>query len=34
MKITVYQQLPKEAAKIREKVFIEEQGLCEEFDDT
>ncbi|HIX15234.1 MAG TPA: GNAT family N-acetyltransferase [Candidatus Hungatella pullicola] len=34
MKITVYQQLPKEAAKIREKVFIEEQGFCEEFDDT
>ncbi len=29
-----YQQLPPEAAAIREQVFIEEQGFAEEFDET
>lgn len=30
----IYDKLPKEAQKIREEVFIKEQGFCDEFDET
>ncbi len=33
MKIKIYDFLPREAMKIREKVFVEEQGFLEEFDE-
>ncbi len=32
MTIKTYNELPAEAAKIREEVFVREQGFCEEFD--
>lgn len=34
MKIEIYEGLPKEAKLIRQTVFVEEQGFCEEFDQT
>ncbi|MDE5892581.1 MAG: GNAT family N-acetyltransferase [Acetatifactor sp.] len=34
MKIIIYEGLPEEAKQIRLKVFVEEQGFCEEFDQT
>lgn len=34
MNITVYHSLPKEAIKIREHVFMKEQGFQQEFDET
>jgi len=34
MKIAIYESLPKEAKQIRQTVFVEEQGFCEEFDQT
>ena len=33
MKIKIYDFLPREAMEIREKVFVEEQGFLEEFDE-
>lgn len=33
MRVELFQYVPKEARAIREKVFIEEQGFQEEFDD-
>ncbi len=32
MTIKTYTTLPKEAAEIRQEVFVKEQGFCEEFD--
>lgn len=34
MDIKIYDTLPAEAVQIRESVFVEEQGFCEEFDTT
>lgn len=34
MNFKVYSKLPAEAAKIRETVFVQEQGFREEFDTT
>ncbi len=34
MKIVSYEGLPDEARQIRQMVFVEEQGFCEEFDQT
>ncbi len=34
MEIKVYRKLPEQAAKIRVEVFVNEQGFCDEFDDT
>ena len=34
MKIREYASLPEDAKRIREEVFVEEQGFCNEFDDT
>ena len=34
MKIAIYESLPDEARQIRQTVFVEEQGFCEEFDRT
>lgn len=34
MKIEIYQSIPAQAAEIRRKVFVEEQGFNNEFDDT
>ena len=34
MDIKIYHTLPKEAIEIRETVFVQEQGYCEEFDET
>ncbi len=34
MNMKLYETLPREAVKIRQAVFVEEQGFCEEFDIT
>ena len=33
MRVEIFQTLPEQAAEIRKKVFVEEQGFREEFDD-
>ena len=33
MNVMIYDKLPEEAQKIRETVFMKEQGFCEEFDE-
>ena len=33
MEVCLYEYLPKQAKDIRQQVFVEEQGFCQEFDD-